>query len=164
MARGSSTEPTILSQDFWFGYDTALTKLISVSGVWHVGTLLRPTIFHLVCLIPGSVMHPDQSAGQWHIGPSFRPTIYCLACVGLLNIAETLKSVSGFMARGTWLGPTICCLVWMDLLNLCTFAWMGHAVSVGHASVKGSGIHLISYKSIYFFPQRSHQQNPLSTF
>ena len=30
--RGSSTEPTILSQDFWFGYDTALTKLISVSG------------------------------------------------------------------------------------------------------------------------------------
>ena len=50
---------------------------------------------------PGSVMHPDQSAGQWHVGPSFRPTIFCLACVGLLNIAETLKSVSGFMARGT---------------------------------------------------------------
>ena len=71
---------------------------------------------------PWSVMHPDQSAGQWHVGPSFRPTIFCLACVGLLNIAETLKSVSGFMARGTWLGPTICCLVWMDLLNLCTFA------------------------------------------
>ena len=50
---------------------------------------------------PGSVMHPDQLAGQWHFGPSFRPTIFCLACVGLLNIAETLKSVSGFMARGT---------------------------------------------------------------
>ena len=30
--RGSSTEPTILSQDFWFGYGTALTKLIPVSG------------------------------------------------------------------------------------------------------------------------------------
>ena len=58
MARGTSTEPTILSQHFWFGFDTALTKLIIVSGVWHNGTLLRPTIFQLVCL------YTDQSCNR----------------------------------------------------------------------------------------------------
>ena len=38
MARGSSTEPTILSQEFRFGYDTALTKLISQWRMarWHI--------------------------------------------------------------------------------------------------------------------------------
>ena len=67
MARGPSTEPTILSQDFWFGYDTALTKLTSVSGVWHVWHITEAHYISPGMSIPESVMHPDQSTGQWHV-------------------------------------------------------------------------------------------------
>ena len=164
MARGSSTEPTILSQDFWFGYDTALTKLISVCGVWHDGTLLRPTIFHLVCL------KPDQSCARisrqgnctlvHHLDPPYSVWLVWLCWTSQKHLS---LSVALWHAVHDWDPPSAACFGWIHWTSALLLKWVMLSQLVT-LQLKGSGIHLISDKSIYFFPQRSHQQTPLSTF
>ena len=100
-------------------------KLISVSGVWHLGTLLRPTIFGLVWLYPDQSCTRISQQGNDTFGPSFRPTIFCLACVGLLNVAETLKSVSGFMARvHDWDPPSTAWFGWIYWTSAFLLKWV----------------------------------------
>ena len=161
MSQGPSTEPAILSQDLWFGYDTALTNQINSNqsvaygmlahhwgpqyfacGLWHVGTRLRSTIFCLRLMArwhtteahhiqPGMSAHGSVSRAVAHLVHYFDPPYS-----DLHNIADTLKSAALWHV-GTWLRPTIYCLVGVVSLNLCTHLYLSdsHAVSVGHASV-----------------------------
>ena len=135
LARGPSTEPTILSQDFWFGYDTALTKLISVSGVWHVLHITEATIFCLVCLYPdrsctrisqpgnGTFGHLDPPYSVWLVWVCWTSQIHSSPSVALLHVVHDWDPPSA-----AWFGW----IYWTSALML-----KFHAVSAGYASVKG---------------------------
>ena len=147
MARGPSTEPTILSQVFWFGYDTALTKLINsyqAAAYGTFGTLLRPTIFRLVCPYPDQSCALISQQGNGTFGPSLDP-LYSAWLVWICRTSQIRSSLSAALWHVVhdWDPPSTAWSGWIYWTSALMLKC--HAVSVCHVSVLGISLSWVGY-------------------